>query len=637
MKIKTLFKKVVSSVLSFSVMLSAVSALPVAAAEYNENKYEYTLFAEGDSSSIQLNASNFTINGSIGTNGVFSTTAMYPNVNGKIVEAADTAMIYMNDKIISTYFSSGNVEEHNSNYAIKDTNININNPTKISGKLGLYGNVALNSGLMAAGDIKINGDVKNTNNAVLYSRYGDIDISCNNVNLNGLIYAPFGTIYISAQNVNINGIVIASNIIIDCPNINMNYNDNMARFIGVDSENMNIPYEDWNLLDDLDHDTIPDIVEKQILESPESVDEQWFSEKFGVNYSELSEKNKKGLAETLYYLYNHYEPKVADYLSQKLGATWGPLLMGNYYTGDDISLTCVGGQIILSIFDLDLICDIRDIAYDVTELGNIAVTDKEMSWQFAGQCVLDVIGLLPVIGVLKNTDEAALLAKKSPDIYENFVKKSMKECVVDGEIVSDAENIIHDNLKITLKKATELLNTEGKFIDEDIEEAYQRYIIRKGREGKVPRDRLEWKEVSDYMKYDSPTARGNMFNNIAQNIYDYNELNLISNTDPSKFTRLDSYVPGKMIVSRKAITLDDVVDEDVLKPYLEEMKIKYCPGTQIHSLKYSTEQVGTVLEGEMYLEIPKCNENLSNIQKYIDYAENNYGIHIIFLEEDRVW
>lgn len=92
-----------------------------------------------------------------------------------------------------------------------------------------------------------------------------------------------------------------------------------------------------------------------------------------------------------------------------------------------------------------------------------------------------------------------------------------------------------------------------------------------------------------------------------------------------------------MIVSRKAITLDDVVDEDVLKPYLEEMKIKYCPGTQIHSLKYSTEQVGTVVEGEMYLEIPKCNENLSNIKKYIDYAENNYGIHIIFLEEDRVW
>ena len=50
--------------------------------------------------------------------------------------------------------------------------------------------------------------MKNSNDSIIYSKYGDIVIDSLNVNLNGLIYAPFGNVEIKAQNLNLNNIVI---------------------------------------------------------------------------------------------------------------------------------------------------------------------------------------------------------------------------------------------------------------------------------------------------------------------------------------------------------------------------------------------------------------------------------------------
>lgn len=41
--------------------------------------------------------------------------------------------------------------------------------------------------------------MKNSNDSIIYSKYGDIVIDSLNVNLNGLIYAPFGNVEIKAQ------------------------------------------------------------------------------------------------------------------------------------------------------------------------------------------------------------------------------------------------------------------------------------------------------------------------------------------------------------------------------------------------------------------------------------------------------
>ncbi len=167
------------------------------------------------------------------------------------------------------------------------------------------------------------------------------------------------------------------------------------------------------------------------------------------------------------------------------------------------------------------------------------------------------------------------------------------------------------------------IGDNGKFIDDAIEGDYLKYLDRKAKQGKPPRDRSDWKQSSDYMKYDSPTARGNNFNRKAvdNGWYPYNEVHLGNNK------RLDSYKPPKNgypgeIVSRKATDLGDIKLE-TFESYLDEMVAKYSPGTAINSPKYAgTEIEGSVLKGQMYLEIPASNQSLSNIQEYIDLAKS---------------
>ena len=96
-------------------------------------------------------------------------------------------------------------------------------------------------------------------------------------------------------------------------------------------------------------------------------------------------------------------------------------VLGNFT--DEVTLLGVAGQITLGILDLDLPCDIRDIIADVK---NLAETDR-VRWNLIGMLAFDLIGLIPVIGVLKYSDETAeavasgeKLLKESGTIYESF-------------------------------------------------------------------------------------------------------------------------------------------------------------------------------------------------------------------------
>jgi hypothetical protein len=75
--------------------------------------------------------------------------------------------------------------------------------------------------------------------------------------------------------------------------------------------------------------------------------------------------------------------------------------MGNYT--DDVTILGTGGQIALGFTGIDIVGDIRDVLYDITHW--------EWSWEHAGQFGLDAIGLIPVVGVLKNVDEVGTLIK----------------------------------------------------------------------------------------------------------------------------------------------------------------------------------------------------------------------------------
>ena len=85
-------------------------------------------------------------------------------------------------------------------------------------------------------------------------------------------------------------------------------------------------------------------------------------------------------------------------------------VLGNFT--DEVTLLGVAGQITLGILDLDLPCDIRDIIADVR---NLAKAD-EIKWDMIAMLALDLIGVIPVIGALKYSDEIGTLFKNADKV-----------------------------------------------------------------------------------------------------------------------------------------------------------------------------------------------------------------------------
>lgn len=263
-------------------------------AETTEEKFPFTMFAASDDDgAITVHAGNFCVNGNIATNGTIVSDGN-TNISGTKEENLYEHIIYIFDKIDEKYFLGKNVDEHFEDYYKEDININISNPLEVMGITELTGNISINASIKSFNDIKLYGEVKNTNNSVLFSKYGDIIIDSQNVNLNGLIYAPFGDVSIKAQNLNLNNvIVIANHITLECSSVNVNYSNEVAQFVGNTTEFLNIPqyeweymededesglpdfFEDmfnWGLMEDTDGDTLPDVIEIWIGSDPELPD-----------------------------------------------------------------------------------------------------------------------------------------------------------------------------------------------------------------------------------------------------------------------------------------------------------------------------------------------------------------------------
>lgn len=267
-----------------------------------------------------------------------------------------------------------------------------------------------------------------------------------------------------------------------------------------------------------------------------------------------------------------------------------------------------------------------------------------------GQCSLDLLN------DLKSSTDLAKAFDQNPDLVDSW--KVLKDANLSDAIRKNPANLeslskamkqngynatYFENL---LKSKTDpqkfiddyvsKLGNDGKFVDNALETDYASYVSRKAKEGKPPRDRADWNEASDYMKYNSPTARGNRFNKKAELEYDINELNLV--LDDGSFVRIDTYVPASqsptgqgMIISRKATDLVDI-DESVFRKHLQEMKNKYASGTEIRSNAYPTLN-GMTIEGKQYLQIPESNSTFYDIERYKKIAQDEYGIEIIFLAE----
>lgn len=146
---KNNFKKCVTRLVAV-MLAAAISAglLPctLVYAQDKENPvYPYTIFAgSGDDGAITIKADSFNVNGDIATNGTIIASGNL-NINGKKTEKAGEQMISAVKRLEAAYYSGNNVKDISGDFQKKDTNININNPMRVSGTLGLQGNVSLNA------------------------------------------------------------------------------------------------------------------------------------------------------------------------------------------------------------------------------------------------------------------------------------------------------------------------------------------------------------------------------------------------------------------------------------------------------------------------------------------------------------
>ena len=125
------------------------------------------------------------------------------------------------------------------------------------------------------------------------------------------------------------------------------------------------------------------------------------------NAKDTHEQEQSAYEAELYEIETVWYKKMLDKAEDYLIRSAECVVLGNF--ADEVTVLGVGVQIVLGIFDLDLPCDIRDI---IADIKNLAETDR-VRWDLIGMLALDLIGLIPVIGALKYSDEVGTLFKNA--------------------------------------------------------------------------------------------------------------------------------------------------------------------------------------------------------------------------------
>ena len=128
------------------------------------------------------------------------------------------------------------------------------------------------------------------------------------------------------------------------------------------------------------------------------------------NAKDIHEQEQSAYEEELYEIETVWYKKMLDKAEDYLIRSAECVVLGNFT--DEVTVLGVGVQIVLGIFDLDLPCDIRDI---IADIKNLAETDR-VRWDLIGMLALDLIGLIPVIGALKYSDEIGTLFKNADKV-----------------------------------------------------------------------------------------------------------------------------------------------------------------------------------------------------------------------------
>lgn len=219
-----------------SVMLVNSVQLDVFAAEQESTTYyPYVLYSNSaDEDALSIQSSGLCVNGSVATNGTFSTNAPYINGNFSYTDHAEETMVNAHYAVLDGYFSDAVL--FTDSVALNEMNNSVTGSIGTNSSFSAVGNVSMSGSIGAIYDVTVekgeNGGNLNASESVMYSRMGDVTIDCNSFSFCGLIYAPKGTVTINADNVNINGLILADRIEINAGYVNLNYNQKFSALIG---------------------------------------------------------------------------------------------------------------------------------------------------------------------------------------------------------------------------------------------------------------------------------------------------------------------------------------------------------------------------------------------------------------------
>ena len=212
-------------------------------------KSQYVLYANSKENGIQLNGKNYVINGNVHSNsdvaayldkldvrGKLETTGKVINYNNGVTQyikkenAPERVLIDPSAYIVDSLGANAKVYENWT--SLSDSTLENTEPIQAKSGLQFSASVIkLKNTIMSNGNMLVNASetfVSPENEEVLlYSANGDIQVSAQNVEINGIIYAPNGTVQIGGTNVKINGMIIAKKIQIGANNkliINQNLN-----------------------------------------------------------------------------------------------------------------------------------------------------------------------------------------------------------------------------------------------------------------------------------------------------------------------------------------------------------------------------------------------------------------------------
>lgn len=226
-------------------------------------------------------------------------------------------------------------------------------------------------------------------------------------------------------------------------------------------------------------------------------------------------------------------------------------------------------------------------------------------WLAAGMLLVEVnpVGkVFKIVAKVSRFENAwKIVVKVGDKTYTRVVKKITEEVLQHFDrYAPGTRHLIDDALR------------KGDFTDDVINEAsevIEDLTVKKNR-------KLTWEEIKALFK------RGNDFNKKGRLKYDFNEIVLADGK------RLDSYIPGEKIISRKATDIDNIL-ESTWRKYCNELITKYKIGKLTNSSLFS---IQTRLNGQYYLEIPLSNQNSPRLARFIQIARE-YGIEVIFLAE----